>query len=131
MRGLHGIAARIAAAVAALMLSACASHSYMGIPLGQGLAAPELQQFATRARAGDKQAQLKLGIAFEEGRGVPVDVKRAIGLYRMAASDSGGTMWVYSPPVGKGTKGRVMQVETVRRQAGLVEAKRRLEAVGE
>lgn len=103
----------------------------MGIPLVAGRANPELQQLANRAQAGNKHAQLELGIRFEEGRGVPVDIKRAMGLYRMAASDIGGAVWVYFPPVGNGTKGRGVPVETGRRQAGLREAKRRLEALGE
>lgn len=124
--------AGIAATAALLLLPACASpNSYIGIPLSSGQVDPELQLVTSRARAEDKHAQLELGIRFEEGRGVPVDVGRARRLYRQAASDSGGTVWVYSPPVGNGTKGRVMPVETGRRQAGLREAKRRLEALGE
>jgi hypothetical protein len=112
---------------AAPLLAGCSTASYSGIPVATGAADPTLQLLAHRARAGDKQAQLDLGIAFEEGRGVPVDVKRAIKLYRMAASDSGGTMWVYSPPVGNGTKGRVMPVDRGPRISGLAEAKARLD----
>ena len=116
---------------AIITLQACAApSSYMGISLVAGAADPELQQLAYRAQAGDKQAQLELGIRFEEGRGVPVDAKRAMGLYRMAASDSGGTMWVYTPPVGNETKGRVMPINTGPRLPGLEEASRRLEVSG-
>jgi hypothetical protein len=109
--------------------SACASHSYMGITLRPGQAPPELQDLARRAQAGDKQAQLDLGIRFEEGVGVAVDRKRAIRLYRQAASDSGGTIWVYSPPVGNGTTGRVIQVDQGVRQRGLSEAEDRLSQI--
>ncbi len=88
-----------------------------------------LQSLARRAQAGDKQAQLELGIRFEEGRGVERDLKKAKKLYGKAASDSGGTIWVYSPPVGNGTSGRVIPVNTGAKQSGLAEAKRRLEAL--
>jgi hypothetical protein len=60
----------------ALPLWACANGSYGGIPLVSGAASVELQDLARRAQAGDKHAQLELGIRFEEGRGVPVDRKR-------------------------------------------------------
>ena len=39
---------------------------------------PELQALAERARGGDQQAQLELGIAYEEGRGVAANRKRAL-----------------------------------------------------
>lgn len=120
----------LAAPLAALGLSglsACASSSeYMGISLKPGAAAIELQDLARRAQAGDKLAQLELGIQYEEGRGVPVDIGRAKRLYNFAASDSGGTVWIYSPPVGSGTRGRVIRVGTGPRQAGLAEARARL-----
>lgn len=103
----------------------------MGISLKPGMAGPALQQLAMRAQSGDKQAQLELGIAYEEGRGVPVDLARARALYQSAASDSGGTMWVYVPPVVKGQSGRVMPVEREPRMLGLEMARRRLEALGE
>jgi len=99
----------------------------MGIPLTPGEAHPALQQFAQRAQAGDKQAQYDLGLCYEMGLGVPVDRNRARKLYRLAASDSGGTIWIYTPPVSKGTAGRVMPVETGPRQPGLAAAQRRLE----
>lgn len=82
---------------------------------------------ARSAWAGNKQAQLELGIRFEEGRGVTQDPGRARKLYAKAARDSGGTIWVYTPPVGNGTKGRVIPVNTGPKQSGLAEAKRRLE----
>jgi hypothetical protein len=120
---------RACAAVSLAAVSACAAHSYMGIPLVPGRASPELQSLAHRAQSGDKQAQLDLGVRFEEGNGVPVDRKRAIILYRQAASDSGGTIWVYSPPVGNEAHGRVIQVGGGSRKPGLTQAKLRLEAM--
>lgn len=94
-----------------------------------GEALPAVQALAQRAQAGDKQAQLDLGIRFEEGDGVPQDWGRAVKLYRQAASDSGGTMWVYMPSPGNGAKGLVQPVDRGPQQAGLDEAKFRLSAL--
>jgi hypothetical protein len=124
-------AIRAAAAVSLAAATACATHSYMGIPLVPGQASPELQSLARRAQSGDKQAQLDLGIRFEEGVGVPVDRKRAIRLYRQAASDSGGPIWVYAPSPGGGAPARVVQVDRGVAESGLEQAKRRLSAVAQ
>lgn len=123
------LVAGIAATISLLLLPACTSHSYMGIPLAAGQVDPELQQLANRAQAGDKQAQLELGIRFEEGRGLPVDIGRAQRLYQQAASDSGGTVWVYVPPTVKGQRARVMPVASGPEVSGLAQAKARLEAL--
>jgi TPR repeat protein len=109
--------------------SGCATNSYMGISLTPGAADASLQSLAARAQAGDKQAQLDLGIAYEEGRGVVADRNKARKLYRLASADSGGTAWVYTPPVGNGTSGRVMPVHMGVRQKGLAKARRRLDAL--
>ncbi|MDF0545949.1 SEL1-like repeat protein [Sphingobium sp. H39-3-25] len=117
----------IAAAAALLLLQACASRSsFMGIPLSAGQTNPELRQLAARARAGDKRAQLELGIRFEEGRGVGRDIEKARDMYGLAASDSGGSVWVYIPSIGNGIRGRVMQVDRGPKMSGLAEAKARL-----
>jgi len=109
-----------------LAAPACTSTRYMGLSMVPGETAPEVQALAQRAQAGDKQAQLDLGIRFEEGNGVPRDIKRTMKLYRQAASDSGGMMWVYSPSPGGGAPARVTPVDKGPRQAGLDEAKRKL-----
>lgn len=109
--------------------AACASNSYMGISLVSGQASADLQNLARRAQIGDKQAQLDLGIRFEEGAGVPVDRKRATKLYRLAAIDSGGPVWVYIPSVTEGRQGRVIQVGDGSRKPGLIQARLRLEAM--
>lgn len=114
---------------ALLAAPACASTSYMGISTIPGEAAPEVQALAQRAQAGDKRAQLDLGIRFEEGKGVPRDTRRAMKLYRQAASDSGGRIWVYAPSPGNDAPARVMPVDKGPRQAGLEEAKRRLQGL--
>jgi len=116
---------------AALLLSACTNNAYMGIPLTEGVGDPTLRSLAQRASAGDKQAQLDLGIRYEEGRGVEPNVAKAKRLYHLASSESGGAMWVYSPPVGNGTKGQVIPVNRGPRLVGLVEAKVKLDALRE
>ncbi len=117
---------RSALFAAALLMSGCASHSYMGVSLEPGGADPAVQALAMRASTGDKQAQLDLGIRFEEGADVARDLNTAKKLYRQAASDSDGTMWVYTPPVGNGTSGRVVPVQSGTQQYGLAEAQQRL-----
>ena len=113
-----------------LALTGCAAPtSYAGISLVPGATDPELQRLAQMARSGDKQAQLELGIRFEEGLGVERNIGKARKQYRQAASDSGGVIWVYQPPVKKGGSGRVMPVNFGARQKGLVEAARRLDAL--
>ena len=109
-------------------VSACSSTRYMGISLQPGAADSTLQHLAARAQAGDKQAQLDLGIRFEEGSGVVQSREHAMHLYRQAASDSGGTMWIYSPPVGDGLPGRVIPIDRRVSQRGLSEARCRLAA---
>ena len=116
---------------AALLIGGCASQQYMGVSLKPGGADPAVQALAARASAGDKQAQLDLGIRFEEGAGVARDLTAAKKLYRQAASDSGGTIWVYTPPVGNGTSGRVVPVQSGPKQYGISEAQRRLKTLEE
>lgn len=127
-----GVRAAFAGALgcAVLTLPACAtSKSYVGIPLAAGSADPALQALARRAAAGDKQAQLDLGIALEEGRGIERNLGKAERLYRLAASDSGGRTWVYSPPVRPGGSGRAIPIEWGPKRPGLAEAARRLAAL--
>ncbi|HEX9933253.1 MAG TPA: SEL1-like repeat protein [Allosphingosinicella sp.] len=116
-------------AAAVLLAAGCAGNSFQGISLAPGAAKPELQSLATRARGGDKHAQLELGIRFEEGHGVPMDWDRAERLYRMAATRSGGTTMIYVPPVRRGGAGHVMPVSNGPVVPGLAEARLRLEAL--
>lgn len=123
----RGIAAALLACAVPLTLSACTPSTYAGISLRPGAADPELQALARRAQAGDKQAQLELGIRYEEGRGVPRDLEWAEELYRSAAASSGGQIYVYSPPIGSSGPGRVVSVKAGPRRSGLREAQERLE----
>lgn len=121
---------RIFPALALVCLPAgCTRPSYMGISMLPGQAPLELQELAQRARIGDQQAQLDLGIRFEEGKGVSVDKKHATRLYRQAASNYGGTIWVYSPSPGNGAPARVIPMENGATQFGLEEARQRLSAI--
>lgn len=115
------------AALAAGLLSGCAApKSYMGVSLAPGSADPLMQDIARSARAGDKQAQLQLGIAYEEGRGVAPDLVQARKLYALAAAESGGTIWVYQPATRKGGAGRTVPVNMGPKRTGLQEAGERL-----
>jgi hypothetical protein len=120
--------ASLAATLAApLLLGGCAGNPYAGIPLAPGAADPVLQDDVRRAMAGDKHAQLAPGIRYEEGDGVPTSYRKAKALYMLAAADSGGTLWVYSPPISKNDRGRVIPVNQGPRTAGLDAAKARLD----
>ena len=72
---------------------------------------------------------LPLGIAYEEGQGVAVDLKRARTLYRLAEANSGGTIYLYQPPVRQGGRGGVIPVNLGPVVAGLAEARARLAAL--
>jgi hypothetical protein len=121
----------LAALAGFTQLASCAvPTSYIGISLQPGAAPSELQALAMRAQAGDKRAQLDLGIAFEEGVLVPANTRSAKKLYSLAASDTGGTAWVYQPPVGN-SAGRLVPFDRGRYSRGLAEARRRLAALTE
>lgn len=123
---------RLAALIlpALLLLPGCAAKtSYMGINFAQSRAETQLQALARRAQAGNKQAQLALGTRFEAGIGVPLDIKRARKLYRLAATTTGGTIYVYVPPATRGGKGSVTPVNNGQRNEGLSEARERLRAL--
>jgi hypothetical protein len=107
---------------AALLLSACAGNKYMGILLSPGAAHPELQRLANLAGTGDKRAQLELAGRFEVGQGVTRDLVIAKKLCNLAAKNSGGTVWAYSPPIRAGELGRVLPLYGGPTRLGLGEA---------
>jgi hypothetical protein len=118
----------LALIVIALALTSCAANStYMGISLRPGAAEPDLQALARRAAAGDKQAQLELGIRYEEGNGVPLNLGVARILYMGAAATTGGTFYFYSPPVGGMKSGNMIPVNTGVHSTGLEAARARLQ----
>jgi hypothetical protein len=112
-----------------LCLPAC-SNSYAGISLSAGEADPALQSLARRARAGDEHAQLDLGARYEDGDGVPRDLRRAEQLYRRASSPRSATQHIHSPAVGKHGQDRVV-VSTGLPKPGLEEARVRLKGLQE
>ena len=120
----------IAVAATICALGACSTGRYAGVDLRPGAAPPDLQRLAEWARAGDKRAQLDLGIRYETGDGVAVDPGRARSLYLAAASRTGGKIFVYSPPVGKNGRGQVIPLDGGPDSEGLPEAKTRLEQLG-
>ena len=114
------------ALVLGIVLAACVSpRRYMGLDLAK-VDVP-LQATARAAHAGDKQAQFRLGEWFETGAGLPRDPDRACRLYAQAASTNGGTIYVYSPPVRKGSAGRVIPVPSPMRHGLPAAAVRRVE----
>lgn len=121
---------RLRAAIAACMLSSmplltggCATDSYAGVPLTAGAADAELQALAMRAQGGDKQAQLELGIRYEEGRGVPRDLERARSLYFEAATrPSRQRVAAYIPTPGGIVSSHVRTFPAGREYSGLEEA---------
>lgn len=103
----------------ALTIAACASS---GVGLSREALPASLQPTYDRAQFGDKQALFKLGLAYADGTGVNRDCKIARRLLSQAATDTGGTLWVYSPPVGNGTTGRVIPIDRGPKQPGLKSA---------
>jgi TPR repeat protein len=111
---------RMAAAILALLfLGACT------IPRDCGGTGDEIDRLTCRAASGSKQAQLRLGKAYETGSGVAIDLKRAATLYRAASRPTSGTTYVYSPGVGK-SRGQVLPLRTGPDTPGLPEATYRL-----
>lgn len=111
-----------------MLLSSCGAGRYAGLDLRPGIVAEDVRRLALQARGGDKHAQLALGDLFVAGRGIPRDLAKARSLYASAAQESGGTLWVYSPPVGKQKAGSVIPI-TRPMIPGLPAAVARLEAL--
>lgn len=114
--------------LSALALTAC-SGRYVG--LDRETLDPSTQAWHDRAMMGDKQAQFELGMRFVRGDGVPQDCARARKLLRQAATRTGGTIWVYSPPVTKGGAGRVIGIDQGPVRAGLQTAEEALHSLDE
>jgi hypothetical protein len=102
-----------------LAVGAC-SGRYMDLSAAQ--LDPDTAFLVQRAQLGDKSAQFELGQRFAAGKGVPRDCKKALELTRRAASTTGGTLWVYSPPVTQGGRGQVIPIDRGPVQPGLAAA---------
>jgi len=110
----------------ALLSAACANQSYMGISLVPGRASAELQDLARRAQSGNKQAQLDLGIRYEEGIGINRDLNVARRLYTAAAHSTKHAIFIYLPPVRAGGSGTVLPTMVSPPDQGLAAARERL-----
>jgi hypothetical protein len=128
------LALHVAAAVASLgafaALAACSTtpERYQGISLADENVDERLRALAGLAAGGNKEAQLALGIRFETGDGLPVDLRRAERLYRLAATDTGDVRDVYFPSLHMKAPGKVLPTYRPPR-FGLPEAQARLEAL--
>lgn len=111
-------------AVALITIAGCAST---GLGIERASLPSSLYQLYDRAQIGDKQAQFELGVIFANGIGVEQDCEQARRLLSLAATDTGGTIWVYSPPVGNGTQGRVIPVNQGPKRYGLSTARELLD----
>lgn len=125
------LAAGLTLGASALVGGCTAPPSYMGLNLNASDLPAEPRDLALRAQAGDKEAQLYLGIAFEEGRGVARDLGRARRLYALATSCSGGLLRVYVLLVIPSQAGRVTQVPMMAPPSGFTNTKARLEQLNE
>lgn len=105
-------------------LAGCMHRRECGAVASYASAAPSTLECA--AAAGDKRAQLALGIRYETGDGVPRDLRRAERLYARAARTETRSRAVYSAPVGDERYGRIIPVSAAATEPGLPEAQERL-----
>lgn len=112
--------ATVAALFLAIGVGGCTAH---GLGVERTAVPAPLHGLYDRALFGDKEAQYHLGLWLALGAFGPPDCKAARQLLARAASDEGGTLWVYSPPVGNGTAGRVIPIDNGPRQTGLTRAR--------
>lgn len=113
----------LAVLITSVLLVGCASS---GLGVARTSMPQALLPLYDQAKAGDKRAQFSLALAYADGAGVPKDCDQARRLLRLAATETGGTIWVYSPPVGNGTQGRVIPINQGPRQPGLRSAQQLL-----
>lgn len=89
---------------------------------GQSPAVASLECSASR---GDRAAQVALGIQYEEGVGVAQDLHRAAQLYQAASTFTSGSLYFWSPPVGR-SPGQIVPLRVGSDQPGLPVAAYRL-----
>ena len=99
----------LALSIAGIILTSCTPKRYMGISLEEGAAPAAIQALGQRARGGNKEAQLELGVLFEDGIGLEQNLTRAKYLYRRASKDTKHSVWVYMPAAGYKGRGGVVK----------------------
>ena len=124
----RGVFAAFVGACLTLCSSGCALSEYACISLKSGAAPADVQALALLARAGNKDAQLSLGILLEAGHRIPVDLTAARQMYAAAAADTGGRLSIWSPPVGR-SPGHIIVVDSGQRTSGLAQAEMHLRAL--
>jgi len=115
------------AVLLALTLAGCAAG---GSRVERSAIPDTLHSLYDRAMVGDKHPQYALGLLLGSGAAGAPDCAAAREFLAIAARDEGGTPWVYSPPVGNGTQGRVITIDQGPRRAGHPQAKRLLSTFG-
>ena len=105
--------------LAAGLLAGCLSRADASCPILD----PAVRQLAGGC---DDAALIAAGRRYEAGDGVPQDYRQAAALYRAAASAQPAVTYVYSPPVGSESAGRVIPVRTGSGKAPSPEAQYRL-----
>ncbi len=112
-----------------LLLAGCSQSEYYGINLKPvaNNQPTKIQSLANRAKSGDKEAQLELGVLFETGRnGLNKDLEKAKALYEEAARDIALTQTTFT------TEDNIVKSQTTttgKTIKGLEEAKARLESL--
>ena len=92
-------------AVCVIILGGCATFPDADCPIAD----PSLRMEASSC---DNETLVELGKKYENGIGVHQDYRKAAVLYRLAASASPDLIYIYSPPVGRESYGRVIPVRT-------------------
>jgi hypothetical protein len=112
-------------------LGGCATDLPLAPPRSPQSVDPLVEILQLRARRGDRNAQLELGIRYEEGRGVDLNLDTAEHWYRRAARDVARPSQVYSPAVGPHGRARILRVRGGSSSRGLAEARQRLRQLRE
>ncbi len=116
----------IAAALAALMLSGCASSADQTAECELQTTGLIPDQLASRACGGDAFAQYEIGLIYENGTDIPENLRKAAKWYKRAAARKSPTAPIYLAPVGNQRTGWVMPVQTGPVSPGDADAQYRL-----
>jgi TPR repeat protein len=110
---------------ASVPLMSCSAHSGRDLVPGEAGRVAAVDALSKRSASGDRGAQYELAVRFEEGRGVPVDTRRAIALYTLFLT-AGETRLIYLPSAGGQSKSSVLPVQDVQFLRHSKDAQRRL-----